>query len=117
LQPAPQWSSEEPQYPQAEQHSDFTPSRVLNPTHVYPLSPPQEPSRDFSPEVVGVAEGAEETWLALELASIVVLASDEAGAEELKTVEEETVSLLTSAEEDGAGVELAATEEEALLTS
>jgi hypothetical protein len=90
---------------------------VLKPTQVYPLVPPHEPSRDFSPEVVGVAEGAEEAWLALELASTVVLAADEEAAEELKKTEEEAVSLLTSAEEEGAGVELAAPEEEALLTS
>jgi len=58
--------------------------------------------------VVGVAEAAEETWLALELASTVVLEAVE-----------ETASLLAlmSAEEEGAGLVLAATEEAALLTA
>jgi hypothetical protein len=73
---------------------------------VYPLVPPHEPSRDFSPEVVGVADAAEEIWLAVELASTVVLEAME-----------ETASLLASTEEEGAGLVLAATEEEALLMS
>lgn len=72
------------------------------------MVPPHEPSRDFSPEVVGVAEAAEETWLAIELASTMVLEAVE-----------ETASLLAlaSAEEEGAGLVLAATEEAALLTA
>lgn len=67
LQPVPQWDVEEPQYPYSEQHSERTPARVSKPTQVYPFRPPHDPSLDFSPEVVGVAEGAEETWLALTL--------------------------------------------------
>lgn len=58
--------------------------------------------------MVGVAEAAEETWLAIELASTMVLEAVE-----------ETASLLAlaSAEEEGAGLVLAATEEAALLTA
>lgn len=51
LQPVPQWSVVEPQYPYWEQQLPSS-----KPMQVYPVEPPQEPSGE---EAVGVAVGAE----------------------------------------------------------
>jgi hypothetical protein len=66
---------------------------MVKPTQVNPASPPQDPSRVISPEVVGTAEEAEEM---VELASTAELAATEEEAlttAELAAAEEEALTM------------------------
>lgn len=64
---------------------------------MYPFPPPHEPSREVSPEVVGVVEGADETWLAE--AEDDAACTEEDAAFELVAAEEDVAMELVEAEE------------------